>query len=121
MAKEDTELVEELKKLNKALNRQNVYYRRRNVILRAVATGVFTAIGTTIGFGLVILISASFLKTVSAVPFIDDILKQTKIDQLIERQLQQLETPTPTVTPTPTPTHTPIPSPTPTAIILPQL
>lgn len=96
-------LVEQLKKLNRNLREQNKYYKRSQVVLRSLAAGIFTAIGATIGFGLVIIVLASFVRTISAVPIIDDILKQTKLDQLIEYQLQQIES-NPSVSPTPSPT-----------------
>jgi hypothetical protein len=100
--KKESTLEDELRKLNRALAQQNSYYRRGSVILRSLSTGIFTALGTTIGFFLVVIVLASFIRTFSAVPVIQDILRETKLDKIIEYQLSLIDKQSPTPTPSPT-------------------
>jgi len=104
--KKESTLEDELRKLNRHISAQNKYYRRTSIIIRSITTGVFTAIGTTIGFALVIIILASFVRTFSAVPVIQDVLKETKLDKIIEYQLSLIEK-SGSTTPTPSPTTNP--------------
>lgn len=65
--------------------------RLDQVALRGCVIGIFTAIGTTIGFALFIIIAAQFVTQFKGIPLLDAILEQTKIDVLIENQLNKLE------------------------------
>lgn len=83
--------------------------------------GIFQAVGATLGFAIFIIIASAIIRTAGEVPVLSDILRETKLDQLIENQLKILErqedqnnvSPTPTVTPSTTikPTTTVSPSP----------
>ncbi|MFQ5492799.1 MAG: DUF5665 domain-containing protein [Candidatus Dojkabacteria bacterium] len=91
----------EIRRLNHTMRKRNNYYKRSQVIIRGLIQGIFTALGATIGFTLVILILASFIRTISAVPFINNILDQTGISRIIEYQLDEIEQVDTTPTPTP--------------------
>lgn len=78
----------ELNKYLKQLVKQNL---KRNVALRGVINGIFTAIGTTIGFGLLIIIVAFLVSNLKQLPVVDSFLADTKLDLLIEYQLQKIK------------------------------
>ncbi|MBL8015048.1 MAG: hypothetical protein JNK26_02580 [Candidatus Doudnabacteria bacterium] len=81
----------ELKRYMKLIAVSN---RWDQVIFRGCLIGVFTAVGTTIGFALLLLVAGQFVSTFKQVPLLDTILEQTKLDLLIENQLNRLnETP----------------------------
>jgi len=82
---------QELKELNNNIIAQNNYYTFRQIFLRSLVTGLFTALGATIGFAIVILFLASFLNTISGIPFVEDILEQTGIQTIINHQLEQID------------------------------
>jgi hypothetical protein len=77
----------ELKKYMKMIAWSN---RWDQVILRGCLIGVFTAVGTTIGFALLIIIAGQFVTTFKQIPLLDAFLAQTKLDVLIENQLQKI-------------------------------
>ena len=85
----------ELKKYMKRIADTN---KMSNVIFRGCISGVFTALGTTIGFTLFLIVFASLLSGLKQLPFIEDILRETKIDALIEAQLNNLSNVSSTVT-----------------------
>lgn len=95
----DSSLEKQLKKLNENIATQNFYNTRGQIIIRGLINGLFTALGATIGLTIVLFLLASFLRTVSAVPFINDILEQTGINRIIEYQIQQIEEDGPTSLP----------------------
>lgn len=99
----------EIKKYMKMIAISN---RWDQVILRGCLTGTFVAVGTTIGFALLLLILGQFVSTFKQVPLLDTILEQTRLDVLIEKQLNQIseEEQGESVNPTPSPTPAP-PSP----------
>lgn len=111
----------EIAKLTKAINRQNEQHAWDQVIIRGCVLGIFQAVGATLGFAIFIIIASAIIRTAGEVPVLSDILRETKLDQLIENQLKILErqedqnnvSPTPTVTPSTTikPTTTVSPSP----------
>ncbi len=77
----------ELKKYMKMIAKSN---RWDQVIFRGCLMGVFTAVGTTIGFALLLIIAGQFVTTFKQLPLIDTFLAQTKLDVLIENQLQKI-------------------------------
>lgn len=81
----------ELKKYMKAIALSNRWDR---VILRSLLIGTFVALGTTVGFALLLLFVSQFVGSFRQIPLLDTILEQTKLDLLIENQLKKLnETP----------------------------
>lgn len=91
----------ELKRYMKLIAVSN---RWDQVILRGCLIGVFTAVGTTIGFALLLFIAGQFISSFKQVPLLDTILEQTKLDLLIENQLNRLnENPTTGESETPPP------------------
>jgi hypothetical protein len=81
--------------------------RKRNVILRGLLNGVFTAIGASIGFALFLTGFSNFMQTAASIPLLDRLIERSHLDQIIEGYLDDFERPTPTVTPVPTVTKTP--------------
>ncbi len=67
-------------------------YKFRKVIQRGLITGIFTAIGATIGFAIVLVVASKLLSGLKEVPFVDNILQQTKLDVIIESELNNLST-----------------------------
>ncbi|KXK27221.1 MAG: hypothetical protein TR69_WS6001000089 [candidate division WS6 bacterium OLB20] len=113
-AKKEISIEEELRKLNRNISQQNYYFTRSQVVIRGLINGLFTALGATIGLTIVLFMLASVLRTVSAVPFINDILQQTGINRIIEYQLREIEEQQPdslpeTGTPDATPADSPVP------------
>ncbi|MBW7953638.1 MAG: DUF5665 domain-containing protein [Candidatus Dojkabacteria bacterium] len=88
---EKLDLKDQLLRMNRNLERQNKYYSRGQVIIRSLLTGIFTALGATIGFTLVLFYLASFVNSLSAVPIINDLLDQTGISKIIDYQIQQID------------------------------
>jgi hypothetical protein len=78
----------ELKKYMRAIADAN---KTHNVVLRGLLTGIFTAVGTTIGFALLILLAAGLISNVKNVPILHNFLQQTKLDVLIEDQLSKIQ------------------------------
>lgn len=102
-----------LKELTVAIHKQNAYNKTYNVILRGFVSGIFTALGATIGFALFMFLAGWVISVTGDIPLISTILRETKLDILIEKQLKLLEdvkdspqTPSPSPTPTPSPTGT---------------
>lgn len=108
----------EITELNKNLKFLTNANRKRNVIMRGLINGVFTAIGASLGFALFLTGFANFLQTAENFPVLDRIIEKTHLDTIIQRYLEDIEkpTPVPTVAPTATripPTSTPRPTDTP--------
>jgi hypothetical protein len=97
-----TETEKELTTISNQLVALNKSNRAREVFLRGVINGVASGIGATIGLAIVIFFLSQVFRQISAVPFIDQILKETKLDKVIQYQVQQVEkigtTPAPTTT-----------------------
>lgn len=81
---EDLELKKYLKRIADAS-------KPSRIVVNAIINGIFTALGATVGFALVVIFLAYFLSTIKNLPIIDQLIKETKIDQLINSQLQKLE------------------------------
>ncbi len=81
----------ELTRYVKALTRS---MRWDQLIIRGCLTGTFIALGTTIGFALLIFASAQFITTFKQVPLLDVVLRETKLDVLIENQLNRINSST---------------------------
>ena len=92
-------LESEIKLLREQVSKQNDKLATKQVILRGFTNGLFSALGATVGFALLIFIIAKILSSISFIPYIDTILQSTKLDTLIEYQLEQIENPDPTPTP----------------------
>jgi len=114
-------LKNEIIELNKNLNKLTNVNRKRNVILRGLLNGVFTAIGASIGFALFLTGFSNFVQSAENIPLLDRIIERSHLDQIIEGYLDDFERPAPTFTPVPTsiptkvpPTSTPRPTQTPT-------
>lgn len=87
--------------------------RKRVVALRSFVMGIFQALGATIGFALVIILAGALTRLAGGIPIVSSILKETKLDVIIQNQLELIEkqqeqelskpspTPTPTISPTP--------------------
>lgn len=121
-AQNGTSLRWEIVELNKNLKLLTNANRKRNVIMRGLMNGVFTAIGASLGFALFLTGFANFLKTAENFPLIDRIVEKTHLDTIIQRYLEDIEKPTPVPTMVPTntpvpPTATPIPTNTPTPVV----
>jgi hypothetical protein len=85
MTNEEIQL-QQLKQLKVIANTYQVH----RVVSRGCLTGIFSAVGTTIGFAIVLALAASFISTIKDWPIIDSILAETKIDVLIENQISNL-------------------------------
>lgn len=110
-------LKSEIIELNKNLKMLTNVNRKRNVIMRGLMNGIFTAIGASIGFALFLSGFSNFLKTAESVPVLDRIIERTHLDEIIQRYVEDVDRPQPTITPLPTatmvpPTNTPRPTPT---------
>lgn len=99
----------EITELNKNLQKLTLVNRKRNVILRGLLNGVFTAIGASIGFALFLTGFSSFMQTAESIPLLDRIIERTHLDQIINNYLEEIENPKPTMTPVPSPVPTKIP------------
>lgn len=117
-AKTTIQLEDEVEGLTREVRRAMPYAERwakitslPELIKRAFITGVFTALGATVGFALLIFFVSKIITSFSGIPFIEKFLEQTKLDKIIDYQLQQIEkrqdTPTPTAIPTIAPTSIP--------------
>lgn len=87
---EDTKKDAELKKYLKMIANANKWHQ---VILRGCLTGVFTALGATVGFALLLFVAAQFVTSFKQIPLLDTFLEQTKLDVLIEQQLNKINQP----------------------------
>lgn len=59
-------------------------------IMRGFFTGVFTAIGLIFGTAIIIFIGSNFLTDLRQVPLINDFLRETKLDVLIEKEVNKI-------------------------------
>lgn len=97
----------EIIELNKNLAKLTNVNKKRNVVLRGLLNGVFTAIGASIGFALFLMGFSNFMQTAASIPLLDRLIERSHLDQIIEGYLDDFERPTPTITPIPTITRTP--------------
>lgn len=80
-------LEQEQLKYMRSIARSN---RTDQVVLRGCMMGIFSAIGTTVGFALLLVLLTGLLAGVKDWPVVDQILAQTKLDTLIENQINRL-------------------------------
>lgn len=121
VAPNDFSLKQEIASLNNNLRKLNGYNKKRNVMLRGLLNGIFTAIGATLGFALFLIIFSRILHGAERIPFLDELIEKTKLNQIIESNLPAITRPTvvptattrPSVTPQPLPTSTVAPTATP--------
>ncbi len=101
----------EITELNKNLRLLSRSNKKRNVIMRGLLNGVFTAIGASLGFAFFLIGLSNFLQKAENYPILDRIIERTHLNMIIQRYLENLEN-TNNV-PILIPTQTPIPSSTP--------
>jgi len=77
-------------KLQSAVIKLSNHYDLKHVIQRALLNGIFTAAGLFLGAILVFLFASRFVAGIKEIPFVDDFLKQSKLDVVIESQLNNL-------------------------------
>ncbi len=80
----------EIKEIKKYLKNISDSYKTRSVVGRSLLSGIFTAIGATVGFALFIFLAAQLVSGIRFIPILNDILRATKIDVLIESQLNKI-------------------------------
>jgi hypothetical protein len=83
MESENKEILKYLKRIAKA-------NRADQIVIRGLLSGIFTALGATVGLAIIGVIFLNWVGGLKQIPFIDDILRQTKLDVIIENQLNQL-------------------------------
>jgi len=71
-----------LKKINNSL-------KIKNIIFRSFIQGTFISVGASVGFSIFILILSLIFSQIKFINIVDDLLKYTKLDVLIEKQLQE--------------------------------
>lgn len=64
-------------------------YSPKNVIIRSLTTGLFTAAGATIGFALLLLILSRLYTGLANVPIVNDFMESTGLDKVVDYVLQQ--------------------------------
>lgn len=89
----------EIKLLREQVSKQNYRFTTKQVVLRGFTTGLFSALGATIGFAFLVFLLARIISSISFIPYLDTFLESTKLDTLIDYQLEQIEKPDPTPTP----------------------
>lgn len=77
----------QLEKYLKKLVNENSFFA---LIKKGLILGLFTAFGATIGFSIIIFLFAGILSQVRTIPFLDEVLRSTKLDILIERELKKI-------------------------------
>jgi hypothetical protein len=82
------QLDDEIRKYLKLVTKQNT---TKEVIKRGLLLGIFTFIGTLIGFAIVLIIGFNFLSGLKEIPLLNIILEQTKLDLVIENQINKLK------------------------------
>lgn len=80
----DEQLVNYLENISRA-------NKKRNIILRGLLNGVFTAIGATLGFAIFIFLFANVISSLRQYSLVDSFLADTKLDVIIESQLKEIE------------------------------
>lgn len=65
-------------------------YAWKKVIARGLLTGIFTTTGAFLGIILLVFFASRLVAGLSEIPFLDDFLRQTKLDVLIESELNRL-------------------------------
>ncbi len=114
----ESSLKQEIANLNTSLRKLNTYNRKRNVMMRGLLNGVFTAIGATLGFALFLIIFSRILHGAENIPVLDELIEKTRLYDIIESNLpsstKPTSVPTPTVRPSTLPSLRPSATPQPT-------
>jgi hypothetical protein len=77
--------------INKNLKILNDSNKLKEVTIRGLINGVSTGIGATIGLAIIIFLISRLLSQFSYLPLVDQFLKDTKLDKIIEYQVKQIE------------------------------
>ena len=80
----------ENKQLQKAVIKISEHYNTKHVIQRALINGIFSAAGLFLGAIIVFLLVSRLFAGFKEIPFVDDFLKQSKLDVVIESQLNEI-------------------------------
>lgn len=78
---------EKLESIEKNLQKINRNLSSLHTIKRGLINGIASGIGATIGLALVLYILVRILSSLDYVPFINNLLEITKLDELIENQI----------------------------------
>lgn len=84
----DTKTNQKIEEYLEILVKQN---KPIEIAKRGILLGIFTSLGATIVFSLIILLSSRLINQINTLPIIQDILRETKLDVLIEKELRKLE------------------------------
>jgi hypothetical protein len=87
-AQDINQKLDEINKNLKILNDSNKF---KEVTIRGLVNGVSTGVGATIGLAIIIFLISRLLSQFSYLPLIDQFLKDTKLDKIIEYQVQQID------------------------------
>lgn len=117
------DLTVEMKKLNNNIAQLKKSQRKRNVIMRGVIYGMFTAIGASLGFAFFLSLLTGAIQSAEKIPFLEGLIQRTEIERIVEEYLQNNNkvyvqpstAPTSIPTETPAPSNTPFPTSTPVA------
>jgi len=85
------DLLLEITRLNKTINRRVKQNKLRYIWIRSFVSGLFSTVGASIGFVLLIIASTKIIQQASEIPILDVILEKTNISQIIEYQIKQIE------------------------------
>lgn len=83
-----TKLLEEIARAN----------RLPNIVVRGIITGLFTAIGATIAFAIVLFLFTQLYSSVRGIPIIKDIMQATGLNTVVDYALEQVNKPKDTKT-----------------------
>lgn len=97
-AKTDIKLQKQVKKEQESVNPQELLtvltkisdsYKPKNVIIRSLTTGIFTAAGATIGFAFLLLMLSRLYTGLANVPIVNDFMESTGLDKVVDYVLDQ--------------------------------
>ncbi|MDQ6985689.1 MAG: hypothetical protein Q9M91_04620 [Candidatus Dojkabacteria bacterium] len=80
----------ENKELEKAILKISEHYDLKHIVRRAFINGIFTASGLFIGAILVFVVATQVLNGVKEVPLLDTFLRETRLDIVIESQINEI-------------------------------
>ncbi len=78
-------LLDEIKRLNE------VNHSPRNVITKGLLNGIFTSIGATFGFALVVFLLGGLFRFVDGVPILSDFYEDSGLKKIVQHQLEQIQ------------------------------
>jgi hypothetical protein len=64
-------------------------YTWRNIVMRGIVTGIFTAIGATVGIGLLFLFATRLYSGLKDVPLVKDFMDATGLNIVVEYAIEQ--------------------------------